>query len=354
MDTSFALALSYDDVLLRPLYSDISSRLDVDLTTTLAPGFTFKLPIVSTKMDTVTGVEMAIAMGKLGGFGILPRFEAPELQTEKVAKVKKENIPVAAAVGVKEGFLEHAEMLVNAGATILNVDVAHGHMKKTIDATRTLKQIFGKDILIISGIAATKECAEDLYKAGADCLLVGVGASPICITRVQTGCGLPGFASLLEVAPVAKKHKKTFLPDAGMRTSGDIVKALATGASGAVCGFIFAGTNEAPGKLVEKDGVKYKEYNGSASEKEKVKHVQKYSRDKGINYTIQIEGVSSLVPYKGPVKDVVETLKAGIRSGLSYCGARNIHELHKKAQFVQITPAGVRESNPHDVIVTKQ
>lgn len=349
---TFPLALSYDDVLLVPQYSTIKSRLEVSLETELASGFRLKMPLISTKMDTVTGVEMAIAFGKMGSFGILPRFEVPEVQAEKAAKVKKANVLVAGAVGVKEGYKERAEMLVNAGATILNVDVAHGHMEQTLEATRYLKNRYGKKVLIISGVVATKEAAYDLYKSGADSLLVGIGASPICITRIQTGCGLPGFASLLEVAPVAKKMKKTFLPDAGMKNSGDIVKALAIGASGIVAGSLFAGTDEAPGKIIIKDGKKYKEYNGSASKKEKEKHVKLDKTNKGKNYTIQVEGVTSLVPYKGPVNNVVESLLAGVRSGFAYCGARNLKELQKNARFVQVTNAGIVESKPHDVLVT--
>jgi IMP dehydrogenase len=352
MQTQFPLALSYDDVLLRPHYSDIKSRSEVDLSTELAPGFTLQMPLIPTKMDTVTGVEMAIAIGKMGSFAILPRFDVPEIQAKKVSEVAKTGVITAAAVGVKDGYRERAEMLVQAGATVLNIDVAHGHMRSTLNVTSDLKQLFGKRVLIISGVIATSEGAEDLYKAGADSILVGIGAGSICTTRIMTGCGLPGFSSLLEVAPIAKKYKKTFMPDAGIRTSGDIVKAFAAGASAIVAGSLFAGTDEAPGKMVEKDGKKFKEYNGSASLKEKLNQVQKDGSDKSGTYTVQVEGVSSLTPYKGPVSEVVASLLAGVRSGLTYCGAQNISELHQKAEFVQITQGGMNESNAHDVIVT--
>lgn len=345
------LALSYDDVLLIPQYSEIDSRSEVDVSVKIAPGLNLGLPLVSTKMDTVTGVSMAIAMGRLGGMGILPRFDGPEAQAEWVAEVAKAKVVTAAAVGVKDGFLERAKMLVAAGAKVINIDVAHGHMRKTLEATRALKQYFGSKIVIISGIAATAECAKDLYEAGADSLLVGVGPGSICTTRVKTGCGLPGLASLFEVEPVARKFKKTFMPDGGIRDSGDIVKALASGASAIVAGSLFAGTDEAPGKIVDLGGKKYKQYNGSTSPTEKEKQTQKYASDKGKMYLKHLEGVESLVPYKGPVADLVLRMVAGVRSGMAYCGARNVSQLWKKAEFVRISPVGFKENGAHDVII---
>lgn len=351
MNQKIPLGLSYDDILLIPQYSKINSRSEVDLSTQISPRVKLKTPLISTKMDTVTGVEMAIAIGKLGGFGILPRFESIEKQASKISRVKKAGVLTAAAIGVRDGYMERAEALVKAGAEIINIDVAHGHLKKNIVATRKVKEKFGDKITLISGITSTYECAVDLYKAGADSLLVGVGAGATCTTRVMTGCGVPTLTSLLETAKAAKEYKKTFMPDAGIKNSGDIVKALATGASAIVAGFLFAGTAEAPGKIVEINSVKYKRYNGSASFKEKGEHIKKNSLDKKTNYTAHIEGVSGLVTYKGPVKGYLEKLLAGVRSGFSYCGAQNINELWKKAQFIRISQLGVRESGAHDVIV---
>ena len=339
------LTLSYDDVLLVPQYSEIDSRSDVDLTSVISPRLTLKVPLISSKMDTVTGVDMAIALGQLGGLGILPRFESATAQSDKVAKVSASGVITAAAVGCKEGFMDRAEMLVRAGATVLDVDIAHGHLHKAISTTSVLKNHFGKHITLFSGITSTYECAEDLYKAGADCLLVGVGAGATCITRVQTGFGVPSITALLETARSARKHKKTFAPDAGMRNSGDIVKSLATGASAICSGYLFAGCSECPGDFVEKAGQKYKRYNGSASKTEKVKQVKIDPADKSSAYTVHVEGVETLVPFKGPVSDVVESLLAGVRSGLSYGGAKNIPELWKKAEFIRVTSGGYRESH---------
>ena len=294
MSNDFPLALSYDDVLLVPQYSSINSRSEVSLTSQISPNLILTTPIISTKMDTVTGVEMAVAIGKMGGLGILPRFESVEEQADKVKRVKDAGVVAAAAIGVKPGFIERADALVKAGATVLDVDVAHGHMKQTLEATKEVKNRFGDTITLIAGIAATEESADDLYEAGADSILVGIGGSPICSTRIVTGCGLPVFASLLEVAKSARKHKKTFIPDAGTRNSGDIVKAFGAGASAVLCGFLLAGTDEAPGMLVEVNGKKYKTYNGSTSVTEKRKHLEKDGGDKNGNYTIQIEGVETL------------------------------------------------------------
>jgi IMP dehydrogenase len=354
MNQNIPLGLSYDDVLLIPQYSRINSRSEVDLSTQISPKVKLKIPLISTKMDTVTGVKMATAIGKLGGFGILPRFESVEMQANKVSRVKKAGVLTAAAIGVRDGYMERAEALVKAGAEIINIDIAHGHLKKNIVATRKIKEKFGNEITLISGITSTYECAVDLYKAGADSLLVGVGAGATCITRVVTGCGVPALTSLLETAKAAKKYKKTFMSDAGIRNSGDIVKTLATGASAIVSGFLFAGTTEAPGKIVKINGIRYKEYSGSASFKEKKKHIKKNSLDKETNYTTHVEGVSSLVIYKGSVKEHIEKLLAGVRSGFSYCGAKDIKALWKNAQFIRVSQLGVRESGAHDVLVEKE
>lgn len=343
------LTLAFDDVLLVPQYSEIDSRQEVSLETEISSRLRLKIPLVATKMDTVTGVDMAIEMGRMGGLAIMPRFDSPEIQAKKVKEVVDAGVVAAAAVGCKDGSMERAEMLVEVGATVLNVDVAHGHMKKSLEMAASLRKRFGEGITILSGIAATYQCAKDLYEAGADCVLVGVGAGSICTTRVMTGCGLPGFSSLVAVAKAAREAGKTCMPDAGIRTSGDIVKALAAGASAICGGYIFAGTKETPGELIERNGVKFKQYNGSASQGEKLRQVQKFSQDKGENYILQVEGVESIVPYKGSVREVVEQLLAGVRSGLSYNGAQNIKDLWKKAEFVRVTPAGNAESGAHDV-----
>lgn len=344
------LALSFDDVLLVPKHSDLDSRSEVDLSVELAEDLSLEIPLISTKMDMVTGVKMAVKMGQLGGMGILPRFESIESQAGKVARVIEKGVVAAAAVGVKEGFRERAKALVKAGARVIDVDVAHGHLKKTIRAVEELRESLGERVVLLAGIVATKQAARDLYQAGADCLLVGVGGGSTCTTRVKTGCGVPVLTSLWAVEKVARERGKSYLVDAGVRNSGDVVKALAAGASGVVGGNIFAGTDEAPGEVLEMEGRRYKQYHGSASEIEKRKQVKLRPEDKGESYVKHVEGVEGLVEYKGPVEEQVEKILAGVRSGFSYCGARNLKELWERAEFIRITRAGWVESGAHDVI----
>lgn len=353
MREDIKLALSYDDVLLVPKYSQINSRSEVDLSTEIAPNIKLKLPLISINMDTVTGVEMAIAMGKLGGLGFLPRFDTPEVQAEKVSKVKAAGVIAAAAIGCKNGFMDRAEKLVNAGATILTLDIAHGHMQKSLDATSQMKQHFGDKVAIISGVVATYEGARDLFKAGADSVRVGLGPGTICTTRIVTGFGVPQVTALLEAARAAREFKKTILADGGTKNSGDLVKGLACGASAVVSGSQFAGTDEAPGDIIEVGGRMYKEYNGSTSAVEKERQMKKDNSDKDSNYIKHVEGVAAHVPYKGPVANIIESMEAGIRSGLSYAGAKNIPELWEKAEFIRISPAGMQESRAHDVAFLK-
>jgi IMP dehydrogenase len=269
MDHEFPLGLSYDDVLLVPQYSEINSRNDVDLSTQITPHVKLKLPLISINMTDVTGVDMAIALGKLGGIGFLPRFFPAEEQANMAAQVKKAGVFTAAAVGCREGYLERAEKLVNAGVDILTLDVAHAHMRQALDATSELKQKFGKTIDIISGVVGTENGANDLYKYGADSVRVGVGPGTICITRIVTGSGVPQITAVLNASKAAKRWKRTVLCDGGTNNSGDIVKGLAAGASAVIIGSQFAGTDEAPGKKIEKDGKYFKVYNASTSPTEK-------------------------------------------------------------------------------------
>src|SRR3989338_6171686 len=301
------IALSYNDVLLVPQYSEIDSRSNINLETNLSPLHKLKIPLISINMDTVTGVEMAIAMGKLGGLGILPRFDSEDIQAGKVSKVKK-----------------------------------------AIDATRELKNRF-PNLTIISGVIATYEGAKALFEAGADSVRVGVGNGTICTTRIQTGFGVSQITALLEVARAAREFGKTLLADGGTENSGDIVKGLAIGASAIISGSQLAGTDEAPGEIVMVNEEKFKKYNASTSLEEKLKHIGNDSTDKGNSYTKHIEGVEALIRYKGSVADVVERLMAGVRSGFSYCGARNINELWEKAEFIRITHTGLHENGVHNV-----
>jgi IMP dehydrogenase len=226
-------------------------------------------------------------------------------------------------------------------------------MQKTIDTTKELKRKFGDKVDIISGVVATYEGAMDLFKAGADSVRVGVGPGTICTTRITTGVGVPQITAVMEAARAAKKYKRTILCDGGTKNSGDIVKGLAAGASAAVIGSQFAGTDEAPGKVLIRNNKKYKTYNASTSLVEKRNHV-KTLKNTSRDYLNHIEGVKASVPYKGPVSKVISIMEANIKSGFSYCGAKDIKTLWKNARFIRISQLGVRESGAHDVLVEKE
>jgi len=322
----------------------------VDLSIQLTPKIVLKIPLVSANMSDVTGIEMAIEMGKLGGLGIIPRFMIPEEQASMIDAVKKEKVMVGAAIGIRNGMYDRAEVLLKAGADIFVLDVAHGYMEKTINAVADFKNKFGK-VDLIAGNVATEEAATALFKVGADCVKVGIGPGSICTTRVETGSGVPQITAIIDAAKAARKFGKTIMADGGAKNSGDMVKGLAAGASAIMAGSLFAGTDEAPGKTVIINGKRFKNYNASTSRTEKKNHIKVAGGEFEKHYAKQIEGVESLVPSKGPLTPIIETFSANIRSGLSYSGAINIPELWEKAQFIQITAMGRRESEAHDVIV---
>ncbi len=343
MDQKFSLGLSYDDVLLVPQYSEIKSRSEVDLSTQITPDLKLDIPLISSNMSTITDANFAIALGKLGGLGIIPRFSTSEEEAKIVEKVKKERVKVGAAVGVREESTKRAKLLVSAGVDLLVLDVAHGHMFQAIEMTKKLRSLFGNKVGIVSGNAATYEAANDLFKAGADCVKVGVGPGSTCITRIQTGCGVPQITAMLDCAKAARKYKKTLICDGGMKNSGDIVKGLAAGGSAVMTGHMFAGLKETAGRIVTKDGIEYKEYNGSTSIAEKAKRSKT-----GVKH---IEGVATLVPYIGELAPNLENILENIRSGFSYEGAKNIEELWEKAKFIRVSTLGARENGAHDVNV---
>ncbi len=348
---SFPIALSFDDVLLVPQKSTVVSRMEIDLSTIIAPNIKLSMPLISMSMDTVTGVDMAIAMSKLGGIGFLPRFDTPQIEADKVKKVKNAGQKVVAAIGLRDDYLERAEMQVKAGVDGITLDIAHAHTTTALSAVSKFKNKFPK-IPMIAGTIATYEGAIDLFKAGADTVRVGVGAGTICTTRIIAGSGVPQISAILEANRARKRFKNKYvLGDGGAAKSGDIIKGLACGADAYMCGSLFAGTDEAPGKIITKNGVFYKKYDASTSSAAKKVQLKKDNNGRKPHFNLHVEGVESLVKYKGPVEDVLEQLCAGIRSGLSYSGAHNIKEFQRKAKFIRITPAGLRESYPHDVEV---
>lgn len=475
----FKEGLTFDDVLLVPKRSPIVSRSQTSLKTKLSANIKINIPIISANMDSVTESDMASALAREGGIGIIHRFMTIEDQVKEVLRVKRsesviieqpytigpnntikeantimsekgisgllveddnkrlcgiltrrdivfeknlntevsslmtkdvisakvgttteqakeilhkykvEKLPiideekkifglitgkdilkiekypnaskdkkgrllVGAAVGVKGDYLERTEDLLNNGADIIVVDIAHGHSDNAINTVKMIKKAF-PTCELMAGNVATEKGTEDLIKAGVDAVKVGVGSGSICITRIVTGSGVPQLTAIVDSAKMAKEYDIPIISDGGTRTSGDLTKALAAGASSVMVGSMFGGTDESPGKTLTKNGKKYKMYRGMASFSASLG--RKYRENSGMSIDnddlndIVPEGVEAMVPYKGSVIEIIRQLVGGVRSGLSYCGAKTISEMNENAEFIKITAAGYKESQPHDVDV---
>ena len=326
--------LSFDDILLVPQMSDIKSRKEVDLTSMMG-GKQFKLPLISSPMDTVTGPKMIKTMTSYGGTGVLHRYNSIEEQIQMLKEVSPSS--AGAAIGVTGDYLERAEGLVENGVFLLCVDVAHGHHISVKNAVESIKNKFGDNIVLMAGNVATAEAFSDLEDWGTDVIRVGVGGGSICSTRIQTGHGMPTLNSVMLSARVARKA--LIVADGGIKTAGDAVKCFAAGADFVMLGSLLAGTEESPGQVFQSnDGKQYKVYRGMASEEAQIDW-------KGTANSR--EGISTTVPYKGSVKDTLAMLSQNIRSGLSYSGARTLKEFRSKAQMIIQTQAGMRESFTH-------
>ena len=260
---------------------------------------------------------------------------------------------VGAAVGVSRDTMERVEALVNAKVDVIVVDTAHGHSTRVIEVIKEIKQNFG--IELVGGNVATFEGAESLIKAGIDALKVGIGPGSICTTRVVAGVGVPQVSAIQECKRAAKKYHIPLIADGGIKYSGDITKALAVGADSVMIGSLFAGTEESPGEVVLYKGRSYKEYRGMGSIGAMKKGSKdRYFQEEAEDDKLVPEGIEGRVSYKGPLSACVYQLLGGVRSGMGYCGVKNIKELKEKTKFIQITSAGLRESHPHDVIITKE
>ncbi len=342
------VGLTFDDVLLVPKLSPLKSRSDVDLSTKLTRKIKLKIPIVSANMDTVTESDMAIAIAKKGGIGIIHRFLPIEQEVEEVKKVKKKRLLVGATVGIREDYLERTKALINAGADVIVIDVAHAHNVHFLKVLRELVKKFPKTEFI-AGNVATKEGVEAMIKNGASAVKVGIGPGALCTTRIVTGAGVPQLTAIAECSEIAKKYGVPIIADGGIRYSGDIVKALAAGASTVMIGTLLAGCEESPARMFFKNNQRYKLVRGMASLSANFDRQQKgIDKERDLKkYTP--EGVEAIVPYRGPISDFLDYLLGGVRSGFSYCGAKNIDELWENAEFIRITGSSLKESFPHDV-----
>ncbi|MEO2069144.1 MAG: IMP dehydrogenase [Desulfurobacteriaceae bacterium] len=472
-------ALTFDDVLLVPNYSEVLPS-QVDVRTKLTKKITLNIPIMSAAMDTVTESELAIAIAREGGIGIIHKNLSIEEQAEEVDRVKRsesgmivkpvtvspsqtiaeaenlmkkykisglpvtdeegrllgiitnrdirfvkdhskkikevmtkedlktvpvgttleeaeeilhrykiEKLPVVdekgylkglitikdiekkrkypnackdelgrlrvgAAIGVGEEGLKRAEALIDAGVDIIVVDTAHGHSKGVLETVKKLKERF-PDVEVIAGNVATPEATEALIKAGADAVKVGIGPGSICTTRIVAGVGVPQLTAIFECSEVADKYDVSIIADGGIKFSGDIAKAIGAGARVVMIGSLFAGTKESPGELILYQGRSYKAYRGMGS----LGAMKRGSKDRYFQSDVDEkklvpEGIEGMVPYRGPLADTIHQLVGGLKAGMGYCGARTIEEMRKKARFVKITSAGLKESHVHDVIITKE
>ncbi len=472
--------LTYDDVLLMPLYSEVLPH-EANLSSRFSRNIPLHIPIASSAMDTVTESTTAITMAQEGGIGVIHNNLTDEQQAKEVTKVKRfesgmvtdpitvspendlafirerikkfgfsafpvadeagkivgmltnrdmryednektlvkdmmttrenlvlaeegidledakkllhihriEKLPiitldekivglvtvkdieksrahpnankdeygrlrVAAAVGVGEKEVERAKKLIKAGVDAIVVDTAHGHSKGVLEMVKTIKALGGVDV--VGGNVATADACKALIKAGADGIKIGIGPGSICTTRVVAGIGVPQLQALLDCRDVCKKADVPFIADGGIKYSGDIVKALAAGAETVMIGSLFAGTDEAPGERVIYQGRAYKIYRGMGSLGAMVKGSKDRYGQGGVNDVEKLvpEGIEGQVPYRGSLAENVYQLLGGIRSGMGYTGCNSLNELREKAKFIRISPAGLKESHPHDVNITKE
>ena len=333
--------LTYDDVLLMPRHCEITSRSIPSLKTRLTKNKEMEIPFISANMDTVTETEMAHKMAQMGGHGILHRFMTTE---EQVAQVKKllelrgslPHLHVSASVGVKEEGMRRADALVDAGVEILTLDIAHGDSVMMLEVLEYLKKTH-PHIDVIAGNVAMPDGVARFISSGADAVKVGIGPGSMCTTRIITGCGVPQLTAVSLCVAEARKHNIPVIADGGIKTSGDIVKALAAGAETVMLGSMLAGCLETPGEI--KGGMK--KYRGMASKDAQV------SWRGNMQQGMAAEGESRMIHIKGSVSNVIDELSGGVRSGMTYLNATNISEIEKNAFFMEMSSSGMSESRPH-------
>ncbi len=336
-------AITYDDVLLVPSYNHYESRKIVETKSTDRTGkLTLEVPIMTANMDTITESSMANFMHEKGGIGFMHRFMSIERNIEEFKKCSGK---VVVSVGCNENEFERAQALKDAGADYFCIDVAHAHAKYIGKMLKKLRELLGKESCIIGGNVATYAGADYLASKGADIIKVGIGGGSVCTTRIKTGFGVPMLSSIQECA----RCDRSIIADGGIRTPGDIVKALAFGADFIMIGSMMAGTGPTPGETFEKilsDGSKklFKKYRGMAS-----LEVQEDYKGKMPDWKTA-EGVSTEIPASNNEAYIIADIVGGLRSGLTYAGAANISELQRKLQYIEVTQSGKIESLPHKTL----
>ena len=347
-------ALTFDDILLLPKYSNVLPS-NTNISLNLTKKIFLKVPFLTSAMDTVTESKMAIAIAREGGLGIIHRNLDIKRQSNEVKKVKDKKLLVGAAIGTNLDDLDRARSLALEGVDLIVIDTAHGHSEKVLKTLVKVKKII-KNTPICVGNVATGEAAKKLYNFGADIIKVGIGPGSICTTRMVAGIGVPQISAIMDVKKSLDKKKIKIISDGGIKFSGDIAKAFAAGADAIMMGSIFAGTDESPGKKFRNKGKIYKHYRGmgsigAMSSGSANRYFQKNFKDKS---KFVPEGVEGRVEYKGKVSKIIYQLQGGLRSSMGYIGAKKLNDIHKKAKFIKITKAGFYESMVHSVEITQK
>ena len=357
--------VTFDDVLLSPSYSNVKPK-DVDTSIKIS-NFSLNIPIISSAMDTVTENKMAIGMSIFGGLGVIHRNMSVQKQLKEVKKIKTFKINkalfshssldnngrllVGAAIGVENNALERLIYLLDIEVDIIFIDVAHAHTKTALDFVKIAKKKMKNTPLIVGNIA-TKEAALALINLGVDALKVGIGPGSICTTRIVTGVGVPQLSAIIDVCEVSSKYKIPVIADGGIKTSADIAKSIAGGATACMIGSLLAGTDESPGKLIKIKGRSFKAYRGMGSIGAMQRgSFDRYSQEETKNKDkLVAEGVEGMVPYKGKLENVLYQLVGGLRSAMGYTGHKTIKKMQNNCKYVFISKAGARESDVHDII----
>ena len=343
-------ALTFDDVTLAPNYSEILPS-EVDTKIKLSKYLTISIPIISSAMDTVTESNMAVAIAKKGGIGVIHRNLSIEDQVKEIKKVKAKKMLVGAAVGASKQEYMRALKILKENIDLIVVDTAHGHTKKVGEIIKYIKKIKPNKTTLCAGNIATAEAAKYLVKLGVDALKVGIGPGSICTTRLVAGIGVPQLSAILDVKKGIGNKKTALIADGGIKFSGDIAKALAAGADAVMIGSLFAGSKQAPGKIINRKGKLFKSFRGMGSIGAMNKgSADRYFQSKQKDTSKYVaEGVEGFVKYKGPVEKIIYQLVGGLKSSMGYLGAKKIKDLRKKPKFVKITKAGFYESMVHNI-----
>ena len=347
-------ALTFDDVTLAPKYSSVLPS-QVNTSVKLSKNLNLKIPLLSSAMDTVTESKMAIEIAKAGGIGVIHRNLSISDQLLEIKKVQKKGLAVGAAVGTNDTELSRAEKIIKSKVDLIVVDTAHGHSKRVANIIKFIKKRKSSKTTLCAGNIATAEAAKFLCKLGVDIVKVGIGPGSICTTRLVAGIGVPQLSALLDVKKGLNKNVK-MISDGGIKFSGDIAKALAAGADAVMVGSMIAGTNEAPGKIIKKNGKLFKVFRGMGSvgamnKGSADRYFQKKQKDSS-KYVP--EGVEGLIKYKGEVSKIIFKLIGGLKSSMGYLGSKNVIKLRNKPKFVKITKAGFYESMVHSIDEVKK